>query len=82
MAEKPKMKLDRLNELLASTKGLNLPAFRSRVDASGANQQWLRKAMSRNENAPEELKALLALDFKILCKTPADPNPNPAPVSV
>lgn len=57
--------IERLNELLKQN-DLGLPAHRTRVDASGHNLKFLRKALPRNPNCPEEVKTLLALSDKEL----------------
>lgn len=57
--------LARLNELLKDP-ALALPIHRIRVDASGHNLKFLRKAIPQNVHASPELKDLLAMNDKQL----------------
>lgn len=60
-------KLQHLNNLLAKNASeLKLPAFRSHVGASGANQEWLAKAIKRHPGVNPEIEKLIELPFKQL----------------
>lgn len=60
-------KLARLNQLLEqNAEALNLQPYRSQVGASGANQDWLRKALKRHPEVDPEIVSLLSLPFKEL----------------
>lgn len=60
-------KLDRLNQLLdKSSHKFQFPAFRAHISASGANQDWILKAVKRHGDVDPEITALLALPFKKL----------------
>ncbi len=64
---KTQSKLDRLNKLLArDAKRLELPPFRSYVSTSGANQDWLVKALKRHDNVDAEILELLNTKLKHL----------------
>lgn len=69
VAEKPKTKLERLNELLISKEyALKLPDIRSEVDPSGRNLEWLRKNITPKLPENSELRKLLALAIPQLIK--------------
>jgi len=60
-------KLDLLNNLLdRDAAKLNLPQFRAKVSSSGANQDWLKKALKRHSDVDPKIVELLALPFKTL----------------
>ena len=61
-------KLDQLNAWLAKEADAHdFPSFRRKIDTSGANLSWLRKALKKID-APAEIKALAALEIKELVK--------------
>ncbi len=61
-------KLQQLNDWLAAESDrYAFPIFRRKIETSGANLSWLRKALKKID-APAEIKELAALEIKELVK--------------